>query len=204
MTSERAAAPTLPGQRERLEGRHVVLEPLDGAGALELAQVLRKPEVFAGGFGGGPAGLPGTDRAFADWLSGYAPGPDAGRSYLVRSRTGEALGTTSLYARSAERRSIMIGYTAYDPDAWGRGLNPDVKRTLLEAAFSRGFHRVVFEVDERNERSQAAVRRLGAHEDGRLREDRLRADGSWRTSVQFSILEQEWPDVRAGLDARIP
>jgi RimJ/RimL family protein N-acetyltransferase len=61
----------------------------------------------------------------------------------------------------------------------------------------------VFEADNANSRSLAAIAKLGAQRDGVLREDRLRADGTWRSTVVFSILEQDWPGVRAGLDARL-
>ncbi len=200
-----SANATLPAEDTVLEGRHVRLEPLTPEGALELAKALRHPEVFAGGFGGGPAGLPATDEAFADWLLGYTPGVERGRTYVIRlNDDGAAVGTTSLYLADLKQRSVHLGYTAYAPESWGAGLNPDVKRTVLDAVFGGGFHRAVFEVDNLNSRSQAAMRKLGAHHDGTLREHKLRADGTFRDTVVFSILEQEWDGVRAGLLARIP
>ncbi|MGO1545561.1 MAG: GNAT family N-acetyltransferase [Gulosibacter sp.] len=198
-------AATLPEPDAQLEGRHIRLEPLTREGALELAPALRKPEVFAGGFGGGPAALPDSDDAFADWLLGYTPGIAQGRSYLIRSAADDgAIGTSSFYKVDAANRVVYLGYTAYAPEVWGQGVNPDLKVTLLSAAFAGGFHRAVFEVDNHNGRSQAAMRKVGAHFDGVLREDRLRADGSWRSTHVFSILEQDWPEIRVGLEARIP
>jgi RimJ/RimL family protein N-acetyltransferase len=116
---------------------------------------------------------------------------------------GRAVGTTSFYNADYRRESVTIGYTAYSPEVWGTTVNPEAKRAMLAAAFDGGAHRVVFEVDNLNDRSRAAVTKLGAHLDGILREDRPRADGSKRSTVVFSILEQEWPEVRAGLDARV-
>lgn len=191
----------LPETDAVLTGAHVRLEPLDRAGLEELAPALWREDVFAGGFGGGVEAFH-NHANFADWFDGYRPSDAASRNYLVRF-DGRAVGTTSFYLADYRRESVMIGYTAYTPDVWGTTVNPDTKRTMLAAAFGGGAHRVVFEVDNRNDRSRAAMTKLGAHLDGILREDRPRADGSKRSTVVFSILEQEWPDVRAGLDARV-
>lgn len=198
------ARPELPGADAVLEGAHIRLEPLTEAGIRELAPILRVPEVFAGGFGGGPAAYPADDDAFVAWFGGYHPAGPTARSYLVRdAQTDFAVGTTSLYQANAARGSVTIGYTAYAPLAWGTHVNPDTKHTLLAAAFDGGFHRVTFELDARNERSAAAVRKLGATQDALLREDRQRADGTWRSTLVFSILVDEWPQVAAGLQHRI-
>lgn len=191
----------LPERDAVLTGARVRLEPLDRAGMQELAPALWREDVFAGGFGGGVEAFR-NHKGFADWFDGYRPSDEASRNYLVRF-DGRAVGTTSFYLADYRRESVIIGYTAYTPDVWGTTVNPDTKRTMLAAAFDGGAHRVVFEVDVRNDRSRAAMTKLGAHLDGILREDRPRADGSKRSTVVFSILEQEWPDVRAGLDARV-
>lgn len=191
----------LPEPDEVLHGARVRLDPLDDVGLHELAPKLWHPEVFAGGHGGGPATFE-RNRGFVEWFPTYRPSGEDARTYLVRC-DGEAVGTTSLYRANLASGSVLIGYTSYTPTVWGSVVNPDTKRTLLEAAFSRGAHRVGFEVDDMNARSQAAVAKLGAHLDGVLREDRLRADGSWRSTHVYSILAAEWPEVRARLDARI-
>ncbi|WP_125107525.1 MULTISPECIES: GNAT family N-acetyltransferase [Gulosibacter] len=191
----------LPERAATLEGTRVRLEPIDQAGLEELAPALWREDVFAGGFGGGVAAFRNHD-SFAEWFDGYRPSGDESRTYLVRF-DGRAVGTTSFYNADYRRESVVIGYTAYSPDVWGTTVNPEAKRAMLSAAFDGGAHRVVFEVDNLNDRSRAAVTKLGAHLDGILREDRPRADGSKRSTVVFSILEQEWPEVRAGLDARV-
>lgn len=196
--------PTLPAPDAVLTGTHIRLEPLTREGIAELAPALRHAEVFAGGFGGGAAAMPDTDDAFVQWYTNYSPSGENARAYLVRdTATGDAIGTTSLYGANFSRFSITIGYTAYTPHVWGTTVNPDAKHTLLEAAFSGGFHRVAFELDARNERSAAAVTKLGAVREAQLREDRLRADGTWRDTLVFSILASEWPQVRERLRARI-
>lgn len=194
---------SLPPRAEVLAGRAVRLEPLSIEALRELAPKLRTPEVFAGGFGGGPAAMTDTDEDFVEYFADYCPMGRGGRSYVVRREDGTAVGTTSFYDFDVASESVAIGFTAYAPEVWGTVVNPDAKRTLLETAFGRGVVRVIFHVDGRNEHSRAAMTKLGAHLDGILRRDRLRADGTWRDTAIFTILADEWPEVRAGLDARI-
>jgi RimJ/RimL family protein N-acetyltransferase len=191
----------LPAADEVLVGRAVRLEPYDAADADELGAAIWNDKVFAGGFGGGVAARQGG-TGFAEWFEGYRPRGEGARTYVVRL-DGRAVGTSSLYRADFVNGGVCIGYTAYSPEVWGTPVNPDAKRTLLEVAFGGGAHRVVFEADNANSRSLAAIAKLGAQRDGVLREDRLRADGTWRSTVVFSILEQDWPGVRAGLDARL-
>ena len=195
--------PSLPPRAETLEGRAVRLEPLSIAALRELAPKLRVPAVFGGGHAGGPAAMPDTDEGYVEFFADYCPMGRGGRSYVVRDLAGTAIGTTSYYDVDPAAESVAIGYTAYAPEAWGTAVNPDAKRTLLETAFGRGFGRVVFHVDAANERSRAAMTKLGAHLDGVLRRDGRRADGSWRDTAVFSILADDWPHLRADLDARI-
>ncbi|MGI8748076.1 MAG: GNAT family N-acetyltransferase, partial [Deinococcus sp.] len=82
--------------------------------------------------------------------------------------------------------------------------NPGAKLLLLERAFTvLGAGRVPFRVDARNLRSRAAMRRLGALEEWVLRRSQVLPDGSARDSVIYSLLPEEWPGVRAGLEARL-
>lgn len=186
----------------------VRLEPITPEGIRELAPGLRQPQVFASGYGGGPAGLPADDEAFVSFMRGYLPpGGRAGVGFLVRlaagAEAGAAIGTSSFINPVPEREEIEIGCTAYDPRAWGTAVNPAVKLALLGHAFATGYHRVVFNVDIRNERSLTAVARLGATREGVLREHMRRADGSWRDTVTHSVLSREWPRVRDGLLERL-
>ncbi len=192
----------LPSPATTLIGHRVRLEPMSITGLCEVAPLLRVPEVFAGGHSGGTAAMPASDEGYVEFFSTYCPWLRGGRSYLVRF--GDRLvGTTSLYEFNPTVRSIAIGYTAYAPEVWGGVVNPDVKLTLLRWAFENGFERVVFYVAAGNERSRAAVAKLGAQLDGVLRRDRQLADGSWDGTAVFSILAVEWPQVRAELERRI-
>lgn len=100
-------------------------------------------------------------------------------------------------------RTLEIGSTYYEPSVRGGPVNPSAKRLLLAHAFDAGAHRVQFRVDAINARSRAAVLKLGAVQEGILRNDKITWTGRQRSTVVFSILADEWPAVRDRLDARI-
>lgn len=191
-----------PHPTESLEGKYVTLEPLSLDGLYEVAPKLCVPEVFAGGHAGGIAALPASPEEYVKFFVDYCPWLKGGRSYLVRYK-GELVGTTSFYKLNPATESLAIGYTAYAPEVWGSTVNPDTKYTLLSWAFERGFSRTEFEVAGRNSRSAAAVSKLGATLEGELRRNRRMADSSWDSTLIFSILSDEWPQVKAGLLSRL-
>jgi RimJ/RimL family protein N-acetyltransferase len=124
--------------------------------------------------------------------------------FAVLSADGaDYLGITSYLDPSVVNRGVEIGMTAYAPHAAGTAINPAAKRLLLVHAFGEGALRVQFQVDARNKRSQAAVLKLGATQEGVLRNHRVLQDGFVRDTAFFSILDSEWPDVKAKLDARL-
>jgi RimJ/RimL family protein N-acetyltransferase len=98
---------------------------------------------------------------------------------------------------------VEIGGTYYGPALRGGAVNPSAKRLMLSHAFDSGARRVVFRVDAINARSRAAVLKLGAAQDGILRQDRVTWTGRIRDTVIFSVLAGEWPAVRERLDARL-
>jgi RimJ/RimL family protein N-acetyltransferase len=98
---------------------------------------------------------------------------------------------------------VEIGGTWYRPDLRGGPVNPAAKRLLLAHAFAAGARRVQFKVDAINARSRAAVLKLGAVQEGILRQDRVTWTGRVRDTVHFSILKDEWPPIRERLDARL-
>jgi RimJ/RimL family protein N-acetyltransferase len=97
-----------------------------------------------------------------------------------------------------------IGYTWLAPSAQRTTVNTRAKLLMLAHAFD-GWQaeRIYLRTDARNARSRAAILRLGAHHDGILRGHMRAADGSVRHSAYYSILREDWPDVRAGLEARL-
>lgn len=155
-----------------LTGLHVTLEPASPDGWAELGDALCVPEVFASGWGGGPAGLPAR-ADWDEWVSNYTPGPQAGCTYIVRveggAQHGRAVGTTSNGRVDLATESVEIGWTAYAPAVWGSIVNPATKLVLLDHLFQIGFGRVAFSADNLNERSQAAIEKLGATREGVLR-----------------------------------
>ncbi|KZX19904.1 GNAT family N-acetyltransferase [Rathayibacter tanaceti] len=184
-----------------LAGRAIVLEPLAAVHTEPLRRAIVRPEVFAGGYGGGAAGLPTTSEDFHAFVERYYPWR-TGMPYAVLLE-GRVVGTTSLADFDENRESAHLGWTAYAPEVWGTAVNPEAKRLLLGLAFDSGYERVKLQADAANARSCAAIRRLGAVFEGMLRHDQRRADGSWRDTAVHSILAEEWPAVREALDRRI-
>lgn len=191
-----------------LIGDIVRLDRLVASDIDPLYAAIGNAQVYADGFGGGPAGMP-TDvehmrevwvATSADWIT-----------YVVRlaadGAAGSAstvVGTTSLGDVDLPNESVHLGATGYAPAVWGTMVNPATKLLMLQHAFEDcGFGRVKIQTGLTNVRSQAAIAKLGATREGVLRRHKRLADGSFRDTVVFSILADEWPDVRKGLLARI-
>jgi N-acetyltransferase len=180
-----------------------------------------------------PAQLEDGDGLFAAldheqvWVSGYAGGlryKSAGAwrqvmeaaakeermMYVVRlidgdnPRDGRIVGTTSLGDIDLHNEKAHLGWTAYAPDVWGTAVNPECKLLMLWHAFEHcRFGRVTLRTDLINTRSQAAIAKLGATREGVARRHLKRADGSWRSSVIYSVIVEDWPMVKAGLEQRL-
>jgi RimJ/RimL family protein N-acetyltransferase len=104
----------------------------------------------------------------------------------------------------ATHRRIEIGFTWIVPRLRRTRVNTEAKLLQLTHAFeSLGAVRVEFKTDARNERSRSALLRIGAKEEGTLRSHMLCWDGHRRDSVYFSILDTEWPDVKARLSRKL-
>lgn len=125
-------------------------------------------------------------------------------AYAARLTDGTFVGTTSFYEIAPAVRTIAIGHTWVARPWWRTFVNTESKLAMLTRAVDGlGAERVVWHTDIRNVRSQEAIARLGAQREGVLRHHRIRADGSWRDTVQFSMLAEEWPQVREGLLDRL-
>ncbi|HLK16124.1 MAG TPA: GNAT family protein [Fimbriimonadaceae bacterium] len=117
---------------------------------------------------------------------------------------GEIVGSSRLFRIDMQSRNGEIGHTFYAERVWRTHVNTATKLLLLTHAFETlEFLRVQFVTDLRNERSQTAIARLGAVREGVMRENRVCWDGYIRSSVVFSILKAEWPDVRARLQDKL-
>ena len=144
------------------------------------------------------------DRAiWAIYANDFGPGGfDQSIAYYrssPRNRTfvlfdgDELAGMSSFLGIDEARQCLEIGGTYYRPHLRGSGFNRRVKDMMLERAFDCGMRRVEFRVDCRNERSQAAMKKLGAVREGILRADRITWTGHVRDTVLFAILKEEWP-----------
>lgn len=112
---------------------------------------------------------------------------------------GETLvGCSSYYSYEPENRAVAIGYTYIAPSVRGSGFNLRLKRLMIDHARACGIHRIVFDVDTRNKRSQAAVLKLGAKQEAVLRQNKTTWTGYLRDTAVFSLLPGEDSDLLRG------
>ena len=150
-----------------------------------------------------PARGDGFDPWF-DWsLSVCASGSEA--AWAVRTLSDGALvGSTRYLAIVPAHRRVEIGHTWYAPSVWASRVNPACKYLLMTYGFETlGLNRIEYKTDIRNTRSQAAIAKLGAVREGVFRAHMVRPDGSLRDSVYFAVTRDDWPAVKAGLQARL-
>lgn len=204
MTSPDAwyALPVLHGQLLRLEPLAIEHAPgyLAAAGTGDAAdETFRWLNVH----GGAPVTVADAERQIYDLLGGRARGfvfPYA----QIDAVTGEFAGTTSYYDINPTLRTVSIGHTWLGKRWWRTGHNTESKSLMLTHAFDNlGAARVVWHTDIFNTRSQAAIERLGATKEGVLRKHRIRRDGSWRDTVQYSMTDDDWPQVHERLTKRL-
>jgi RimJ/RimL family protein N-acetyltransferase len=200
-----------------LVGRFVRLDVLTEADLPELYPVLADPEIYARGYvmHRRPTSLEdAVELAGERFLPGQGRADGAGRgrtAYAIRlvadselGGAGTLVGTSSLAEAHLVNESIHLGSTLYGRRWWGTKVNPEAKLLLMSHCFDHcGYGRVKIQTDALNTRSQAAIARLGAQREGVIRRDVRREDGSFRDSVVFSVLADEWPAVKAGLSARL-
>jgi RimJ/RimL family protein N-acetyltransferase len=160
--------------------------------------------VDAGLWAGMAAPMPATAHELAELFASRLADPASIPFAVTDQRTGALLGTTALYGLEAAEQRVEIGGTFYGRQFWGSHVNPGSKHALLAYAFDvLEVHRVAFRCDARNQRSAAAIERLGATFEGVLRGHRNASDGSRADSAVFSILRHEWPAARQELRRRL-
>lgn len=157
--------------------------------------------VDEGSWAGMSSPLPADDQQMAEHLAAMVATPTA-LAFAVEL-DGGLVGRTSLYDLVSGLR-VEVGNTIYARRVWGSTVNPSAKLLLFTHAFDElGMRRVALRCDSRNARSHAAIERLGARFEGTLRSFRPSADGSIADVDYFSVLADEWPSVRAGLERRL-
>nr|WP_134002288.1 GNAT family protein [Streptomyces sp. 846.5] len=187
-----------------LTGTHVRLEPLSRDHLQELflaggrdEEVWRWLTVTA----------PQSEEELGELLDGRLAEVEAGVAVafaVIDLSTGMPVGWTTFLDIAPFDERLEIGWTWYARSVWRTAVNTESKLLLLTHAFEDlGMGRVQWKTDHLNTRSQNAIARLGAQREGVLRRHRLRADGSWRDSVYFSMLVDEWPEAKARLANRL-
>jgi RimJ/RimL family protein N-acetyltransferase len=193
---ERSETPTL-------EGRIVRLEPLQVWHADDLYEASRDPRVWQWL----PILQPQTREEWQAWLDDALTRVEAGLDLAfatVVRETETAVGSTRFLALRPEHRSLEIGWTWLAPSAWGSGANAEAKLLQLEYAFEvLGCRRVEFKTDALNERARPALAGLPARFEGIHRQHMLVRGGENRDSAWYSVVDEEWPAVRAALEARL-
>jgi RimJ/RimL family protein N-acetyltransferase len=193
--------PTLSDLRPILIASPVRVEPLTEAHRAGLRSAANHAEIWD------HMPIAAAGDGFDAWFDHSLERALTGREAVWAVRTtadAMLVGSTRYLAIEPEHRRLEIGHTWYAPQVWGGRVNPACKLALLRYAFETlGFNRVELKTDNRNLRSQAAIAKLGATREGVFRAHMVRRDGTLRDSVYFSIVRDEWPDVRDRLAARL-
>jgi RimJ/RimL family protein N-acetyltransferase len=191
---ERWSCPTL-------EGRIVRLEPLSESHEDGLWAAARDPRTWRWL----SVVQPQTRSEWSAWFAQALAEAEAGRELpLVTLCHKEIVGSTRFLALRPEHRSVEIGWTWLHPDAWGTGTNVEAKLLQLRHAFETwGCRRVELKTDALNDRSRRALEALGATFEGIHRKHMLVREGESRDSAWYSVVDDEWPAVRARLEARL-
>lgn len=185
-----------------LEGAHARLEPLALEHIDALAAAGRDPEIFRW-----MPRTPYTREDFAqvvrDALDAQADGTALPWTIVERA-SGDVIGSTRLLNISPADLRVEVGWTWLAPRAQRTPINTECKYLILRHCFETlGCARVELKTDFRNERSRRAIARLGAREEGIFRRHMRVQHGVMRDTVWFSILDDEWPAVRARLEAML-
>jgi RimJ/RimL family protein N-acetyltransferase len=189
-----------PPERIVLQGRLVRLEPLEDRHRDDLlAAAAQDPATFRYLFIDLSVGTSNWEAYLEEALR-----PEYVSWATVDATTGRAVGVTRFLDIAPEHGRVEIGGTWIAPSHQRTATNTEAKLLQLSYAFDElGATRVALKTDERNERSQAAIARLGALREGVLRHHLRMPDGFMRSTVYFSILAAEWPAVKAWLEARL-
>ena len=185
-----------------LQGWGVRLAPLEADDADALLRAAGDGELWTLHY----TSVPGPDIASArDYVRSALEGRAAGAMLpFAVIANGEIIGCTRYYDIDPTVPTLAIGYTWYARRVQRTHVSTACKRLLLGHAFDAlGMRTVYLHTSHENLRSQAAIERLGAHRDGVIRQHRRQRDGSLRDTVAYSILDAEWPTIRARLEVRL-
>lgn len=187
-----------------MESAQLKLEVLTASRIPELFEAIgTEPDVYRWLPFAKPETLDDFNTIFLNFIDETNSGKRIAHAVILKS-SGKAIGTTSFLDLNPVHNSLEIGSTFYAKDFWRTFVNTECKLIMLTEAFEvRGVERVTLKTDSLNERSRNAISRLGASFEGILRHHMKRPDGSWRDSAYFSILAEEWPIVKSGLETKL-
>ena len=187
----------------RLEGSLVTLDPLEPRHEDGLFEAAQDPRIWRYM----PVDASGTREDFHLWLQTALAETEAGNEVAfatLDARTGRPMGSTRYLALRPAHRGLEIGWTWLAPPLWRTGANVEAKLLMLEHAFERlGCLRVEFKTDARNEISRAALAALPARFEGVFRKHMIVRGDQLRDSAYYSIIDDEWPEVKANLRRRL-
>ena len=181
-----------------LTGEHVILEPAADRHLPALLAAAADPDVWTW--------MPWRRPTDADELAALLEGERtiAYPFAQLDATSGRAVGITTYRDVDERNRTLEVGGTWIGRPWWRTAINTEAKLLFLGHAFETlGANRVAIKTDIRNERSQAAIERLGAVREGVVRHQYIRPDGTLRDTVLYSVVPEEWPAVRAHLRARL-
>ena len=185
-----------------MEGRHVRLEPLARAHLAGLAEVGLDEELWRW--------IPTpvrTREEMAAYIETALNEQEQGTSLpfaIAEKATSRAIGSTRFGNIDRMHHRVEIGWTWVAREWQRTAMNTEAKYLLLKHAFETlGCMRVELKTDSLNERSRAAILRIGAREEGTFRNHMITASGRIRHTVYFSIIDSEWPGVKARLETKL-
>jgi RimJ/RimL family protein N-acetyltransferase len=193
-----------PGDlRARLHGRLVTVEPLAPGHEPGLREAAHDGDLFRWL----PDDLAATDDQLRLWLNAALAAAAADREVpfaILLADSGKVVGSTRFLEIRLEHLRVEIGWTWLARSVWGTGVNVETKILLLTHAFETvGCRRVEFKTDARNERSRGALEALGATFEGVLRKHMVVQHGAERDSAYYSVIDDEWPQVKERLQQRL-
>ncbi|RON20766.1 GNAT family N-acetyltransferase [Pseudomonas brassicacearum] len=187
---------------DTLDGQRISLRPLQSSDAAALLNAAQDGELW-----NLTVTVVPSPTTVDSYLKKALDGRDAGTVLpfvIVLEETGEVIGSTRFWKIDPLNRKLEIG-SSWISASWQKTfVNTEAKYLMLRHAFEvLDCVRVQFTTDENNQASRQAILRLGAQQEGIVRHERIMPDGRKRNSVRFSIIDDEWPEVRLNLEKKL-
>lgn len=191
----------LISENDILTGNHIQLEPISSKHREGLRNAASHEQIWQY--------MPhkAINKLFDPWFDDCLNKMNSGEqiTYVVRhNKCQTILGATAYYNIQLDNKCLALGYSWSSPDVWGSLVNPESKLLMLNQAFeSWSINRIEMGTDSRNKHSYNAIKKLGAKEEGVLRQHMILHDGAITDTIVFSILASEWPDIKIQLIQRL-